>query len=98
MENQFKICPKCSKATSYVYHKHRYVCDECGWEEEIPEVDSEETEEQKLLRELFLTKVCKNYACGSQRCDGGPEWISGCQLFKKFCESIDNISNDLLKS
>lgn len=29
-------------------------------------------------------------ACGSQRCDGSPEWVSGCEKFKRFvtCEGI----------
>ena len=96
MENQLKICPKCGKPASYKYHLHRYVCDECNWIEEIPEVSSEESEADKRLRELFLDKVCRKYPCGSQRCDGGPEWITGCALYHEFVKGIDELSEQLL--
>ena len=96
MDSQLKICPKCGKVVSYKYHFHRYVCDECGWEEDIPEVSDEETPEDKRLRELFLDKVCRKYPCGSQRCDGGPEWITGCSLYKEFIKGIDALSEQLL--
>ena len=97
MENQLKICPDCGKATSYIYYKHRYICDACGWEEKIEEVDNEETESDRMMRELFLDKVCKNYRCGSQRCDGGPAWVSGCTLYEKFKQEVDVISERLIK-
>ena len=64
--------------------------------EEIPEVSDEETDAEKKLRELFLEKVCRNYNCGSQRCDGGPEWISGCSLYREFVSGIDILTEELL--
>ena len=32
-------------------------------------------EVEKLVQELFLESVCKNYNCGSQRCDRSEEWL-----------------------
>ncbi len=97
MDGQIRFCPKCGKTTSYSYSKHRYICDCCDWEEEIPEENIEESAEDRNIRELFLSKVCKNYPCGSQRCDGGPEWVNGCKLFQEFKNEIDIMSDKILK-
>ena len=41
-------------------------------------------EVEKLVQELFLESVCKNYNCGSQRCDRSEEWLEGCKLYREF--------------
>ena len=37
-----------------------------------------------LIKELFIKGVCKEYSCGSQRCDCSDEWLEGCKLYKEF--------------
>lgn len=45
---------------------------------------------------LFLKTVCKNIACGSQRCDGSVEWLEGCQRYIQFKNDVFISINKLL--
>lgn len=95
MESQLKMCPKCGKIVSYKAFFSQYMCDRCGWMGYIEE-NKKESNSDRLLRELFLDKICNNYNCGSQRCDCSPEWVDGCTLFKEFKEEINAICEKLL--
>lgn len=53
-------------------------------------------ETEEMIETVFLRGVCKNYMCGSQRCDGGHEWIEGCQLYREFKETVENKMAELL--
>lgn len=53
-------------------------------------------ETEDMIETVFLRGVCKNYMCGSQRCDGGHEWIEGCQLYREFKETVENKMAELL--
>lgn len=53
-------------------------------------------ETEDMVETVFLRGVCKNYMCGSQRCDGGHEWIEGCQLYREFKETVENKMAELL--
>ena len=53
-------------------------------------------ETENMVETVFLKGVCKNYLCGSQRCDGGHEWIEGCQLYREFKETVENKMAELL--
>lgn len=53
-------------------------------------------ETEDMIETVFLRGVCKNYMCGSQRCDGGHEWIEGCQLYREFKKSVEEKMAELL--
>ena len=53
-------------------------------------------ETEEMIETVFLRGVCKNYMCGSQRCDGGHEWIEGCQLYREFKKSVEEKMAELL--
>ena len=53
-------------------------------------------ETEDMVETVFLRGVCKNYMCGSQRCDGTHEWIEGCQLYREFKETVENKMAELL--
>lgn len=53
-------------------------------------------ETEEMIETVFLRGVCKNYMCGSQRCDGSHEWIEGCQLYREFKETVENKMAELL--
>ena len=48
------------------------------------------------VKELFLELICRNYPCGSQRCEMDDEQIEGCELYQTFKEKIDNICKEML--
>ncbi len=54
-------------------------------------------EVEKLVQELFLESVCKNYNCGSQRCDRSEEWLEGCKLYREFKDSVEGLISKTLK-
>lgn len=39
------------------------------------------------LHEILATEFC--VICGSQRCDGSPEWLSGCPHWNRLIEAVD---------
>ena len=53
-------------------------------------------ETEDMVETVFLRGVCKNYMCGSQRCDGSHEWIEGCQLYREFKKSVEEKMAELL--
>ena len=55
----------------------------------------EKTNIDTLIAELFLKIVCRDYPCGSQRCDGSHEWIEGCQLYQEFKKNIEETAFNL---
>ena len=48
-------------------------------------------EVEKIVQELFLESVCKNYNCGSQRCDRSEEWLEGCKLYQEFKNGVNEL-------
>lgn len=54
-------------------------------------------EVEEYAENLFLKTVCRNTACGSQRCDGSHIWIGGCKLYQDFKETIEDKITELLK-
>ena len=54
-------------------------------------------EVEKLVQELFLESICKNYNCGSQRCDRSDEWLEGCKLYKEFKNGVEDLISKTLK-
>ena len=54
-------------------------------------------EVEKLIQELFLDGICKEYLCGSQRCDRSEEWLEGCKLYKEFMNGVEDLISKTLK-
>lgn len=44
--------------------------------------DLENLVSKEVLLEKFKTAHCST--CGSQRCDGSPEWMEGCEKWRKY--------------
>ncbi len=54
-------------------------------------------EVNELIKDLFLKGVCREYLCGSQRCDCSDEWLEGCRLYKDFKNDVEDLISKTLK-
>lgn len=55
-------------------------------------------ENERKLQEFFLSNFCREYPCGSQRCDGSEECLEGCKKYKEFRDKTKEIISDLMES
>lgn len=54
-------------------------------------------ENERKLQEFFLTNFCREYPCGSQRCDGSEECLEGCAKYRQFRDVVKSAIEKLQK-
>lgn len=81
LDKYWKICPRCFKLINQI---------EKGIEKN----------KKKGILEIFATiytYINNCPKCGSQRCDGSPEWMEGCEPYKKLLASLKREEDEYLR-
>ena len=53
--------------------------------------------DERKLEEFFLANFCRNYPCGSQRCDGSDECVEYCRKYIEFRNTVTDKIEWMLK-